>query len=260
MLMMKKVALTFKLLIFVCMYFSLCGATKVSLKDIEISVIQGHYDTAEAQAVLLLKEGVDQSERDTILYYLGLSRLHLGKHREARESFGQVVAKQSIAQSLWEKAQLGIVDSYYLEGNFTDGLRMAEELLQKSQQSQLTSLIYLKVARGNLKLARWEKAKTYLKKIQTRYPKSLEAHTAKQLLEEKQFFSVQVGAFLERSRAEGVVEDLYQKGEYAFIIETVDRKDRKFYRVRVGELTQLEDAQELKSKLVRFGYPTQIYP
>jgi hypothetical protein len=30
--------------------------------------------------------------------------------------------------------------------------------------------------------------------------------------------------------------------------------------VRVGQLTLLDDAQKLESKLTRLGYPTKIYP
>ncbi len=57
-----------------------------------------------------------------------------------------------------------------------------------------------------------------------------------------------------------MTSELQQKGEYAYIVETVDPQGRKFYRVRVGQLVLLDEAQKLKSKLSKAGYPTEIYP
>ena len=100
----------------------------------------------------------------------------------------------------------------------------------------------------------------YLSKILQQFPNSVEAQTAKQLLEEKQYFAVQVGAFRERARAEQLVSELKQKEEYAYIVETIDQQNATFYRVRVGQLAILNEAQKLHTKLAKFGYPTQIYP
>ena len=147
-----------------------------------------------------------------------------------------------------------------MDGKYPGALKVAEELYAKSPHSEFLSLIYLKLARANLKLGRWQKAKEYLQKITNEFPQSLEAHTAKQLLEEKQYFAVQVGAFLDRGRAEKLVSELKEKGEYAYTVETIDREGKKFYRVRVGKLALLDDAQTLESKLAQLGYPTRIYP
>ena len=102
--------------------------------------------------------------------------------------------------------------------------------------------------------------KEYLNKILDKFPNSLEYLIAQQLLEEKQFFAVQVGAFLDQKRAEQLTVQLKEKDEYAYIIETLDRQNKKFYRVRVGQMARLSDAEELKDKLAKEGYPTQIYP
>ncbi len=99
-----------------------------------------------------------------------------------------------------------------------------------------------------------------LKKITKRFPESLEAHVAKQFLNEKQYFAVQVGAFIERNRAEKLITELQEKGEYAYIVETIDQQKRKFYRVRVGQIALMDEAQKLKLKLSEAGYPSEIYP
>ena len=137
---------------------------------------------------------------------------------------------------------------------------MANELLKKGPRSEIESLVYLKLARANLKLSRWEEAQKYLKKIIKDFPQSPESHLAKQLLEEKQYFTVQVGAFLDRDKAETLTVDLKDKGEYAYIIETMDSSGRQFYRVRVGQLAVLDEANKLSQKLSSLGYPAQVYP
>jgi cell division septation protein DedD len=124
----------------------------------------------------------------------------------------------------------------------------------------MMSLIYLKAARANLKLARWTKAREFLQKIQKEYPDSFENGVAKRLLDEKQYFTVQVGAFTEQPRAERLVQELIERKEYAYIVETKSPDGTLFYRVRVGQMTALKDAQVLETKLSGFGYPTLIYP
>ena len=46
-------------------------------------------------------------------------------------------------------------------------------------------------------------------------------------------------------RAAEQVEELKRKGEYAYIVETVDAQKRTFFRVRVGQLAMLEEAERL---------------
>ena len=132
--------------------------------------------------------------------------------------------------------------------------------MNRHPKSEMMGLMYLKAARSNLKLARWIKAKEFLQRILKEYPESFESGVARQLLEEKQYFTVQVGAFTEQPRAERLVKELIQRKEYAYIVETRSPDGKIFFRVRVGQMTALKDAQALESKLSSFGYPTRSYP
>jgi cell division septation protein DedD len=122
------------------------------------------------------------------------------------------------------------------------------------------SLIYFKIAGADLKLMRWEDAGKYLNKIINEFPESPEAPVAKQLLEEKQYFAVQVGAFLDKSRALSLINDLKGSGQYVYVVETAAPGGQKYYRVRVGQMSSLESAEDLKKRLDKLGYPTLIYP
>ena len=237
----------------------LCADAEASLKDIETAIIEENFAKAGDLARQLIETKPIKSELDSALYYLGLSQLRLSDYEEARKTFNLLISGFP-KENLRDKAYLGFIDSLNMEGKYPAALQIAEELLSKSPRSEYLSLIYLKLARINLRLGEWQKAKNYLKKIAGDFPDSMEAHTAKQLLEEKQYFAVQVGAFLDQSRAEKLVEELTEVGEYAYIVETVDREGKKFFRVRVGKLALLDEAQKLESKLKSMGYPTSIYP
>lgn len=235
------------------------GFSDISIKDIETAIIKQDYEQAKQMATqLLLTEPVGNGH-DEIRYYLGLCDLRLGRYTQARETFTDLINKK-IKGTLRDKAYLGLFDSYYIDGRYEKAYHNINRLLKVSPDSEFLSLIYLKLARANLKLARWHKARKYLNKIIDEFPGSLEMHVARQLLDEKQYFAVQVGAFIDRERAEKLTRKLQKKGEYAYIVETVDQQNRKFYRVRIGQVALLDRARKLKSKLSKEGYPTQIYP
>ena len=147
-----------------------------------------------------------------------------------------------------------------MAGLYTDALKTADQLLKKSPYSSFLSLIYLKIAGADLKLMRWEDASISLNKIINEFPQSPESSIAKQLLEEKQYFAVQVGSFLDKGRALTLIDDLKGTGQYSYVIETTAPDGQKYYRVRVGQMSSLKDAEALKKRLDKLGYPTLIYP
>lgn len=229
------------------------------LKSIETAIIKGDFTTAQKLAKQLLETNLDKSNEHEARYYLGVSHLRLNEFEEAQMVFSRLI-KDKLSPELRDKAYLGLFDSYYLNDHYKKAHTTIKRLFKLSPKSEFLSLIYLKMARSNLRLARWQEARQFLKKIINGFPNSLEYHIAKQLLKEKQYFAVQVGAFLERKRAEQLASELKRKKEYAYIVETMDQQNRKFYRVRVGQLAMLDEAQRLKLRLSKDGYPTQIYP
>jgi tetratricopeptide (TPR) repeat protein len=254
-----KRSFQFILVIILSISSSFVFAQNKRIPDLEVLIIQEDYKKANDMARDLLKAKLSGQDLLQVQYYLGLSYLRLGDYAQAYDVFKKVVNDRP-AVELYEKAYMGVVDSLYMQGYYENALKEVISLMSRHPKSEMMSLIYLKAARSNLKLARWTKAKEFLQKILKEYPESFESRVAKQLLEEKQYFTVQVGAFTEKSRAEYLVKELMGRKEYAYIVETKSPDGKMFFRVRVGQMTALKDAQVLESKLSTLGYPTRIYP
>lgn len=229
------------------------------LADVEAALLNRDYVQARKSAEDVLAGQSKNSEAQKARYYIGLSRLRQAQYKEALESFNQI-RDEKLGPPLRERVYLGLFDAHYLLEEYPQANATLQELLKEGDKPEAVSLIYFKLAKVSMKLARWGQATDYLEKIVRSFPNSMEVPAAKQLLEEKHYFAVQVGAFMERRLAEALVDELKQKEEYAYIIESVDAQNRKFYRVRVGQLAMLKDAQALKNRLAKSGYPAQIYP
>ncbi len=234
-------------------------AQDVGVSDIESAIMQEDYKKANELAKIVLQSKTGKNTEPQVEYYLGLSYLRLGEYRAAYDTFKKA-AEAATAAELYERSMIGVVDALYMQGYYDKALKEATSLMNKHPHSEMMGLIYLKVARSNLKLSRWARARDFLQKIVNEYPDSFEGRIARQLLEEKQYFTVQVGAFLDQARAERLVKELIGRQQYAYIIETKSPDGRKFYRVRVGQMTALKDAKSLEGQLSGLGYPTLIYP
>lgn len=241
---------------------SLGGIAAVScagMADVEAALLNRDYVQAQKLAEDVLADQPKNSEAQKARYYIGLSQLRQAKYNEALESFSKI-KHENLGAPLRERVYLGLFDAYYLLEGYQEADATLQELLKEGARPEAMSLVYFKQAKVNMKLAHWRQATDFLGKIVRFFPNSLEVPAAKQLLEEKHYFAVQVGAFMERPLAEALVDELKQKEEYAYIIESLDTQNRKFYRVRVGQLSMLREAQALKKRLAKFGYPAQIYP
>ena len=61
-------------------------------------------------------------------------------------------------------------------------------------------------------------------------------------------FSIQVGAYLTKAYAEDKLAELKQKEYRAFIYETLDKKGRTWYMVRVGRFEERPAAEQFLSE------------
>lgn len=228
--------------------------------QIETAILFKNYQLVESVSRELL-DGPDLNKEDRahLLYYLGLSQLNQEAYKDALDTFQTFVNEEPDAD--WrDRAYLGLYNAYFFNGQFEQALEAAETLLDLNPQSNFLSMIHLKIARAQLKLANWSQARQHLQTIVTDFPGSLDIYTARQFLNEKQYFAVQVGSFQDKDRATQLVDELRLKDQYAYIVETIDSQSQTFYRVRIGQLGKLREAEQLRTQLSEQGYPALVYP
>jgi len=247
------------LLFCVAMIASGGSLSYAAMSDIEAALMDKDYAQVRELSSGIMKDSNSPSERTEAQYYYGLAQLRLGQYADARSAF-QSVMDAHPAQDTYDKAALSLTEGFYMDGLYSDALDTANKLYKKSPHSSFLSLVYFKIAGADLKLMRWEDAHEFLNKIIAEFPQSPEAPIAKQLLEEKQYFAVQVGSFLDKGRALTLIDDLKGSGQYAYVVETAASDGQTYYRVRVGQMSSLNDAEDLKKRLDKLGYPTLIYP
>jgi tetratricopeptide (TPR) repeat protein len=228
------------------------------MTSLQTAVIEEDYQKAAADAEALLAMKLGHTDSCLVQYYLGLSQLRLGSYARAQEVFRKLMMDKP-SDEIYDRAAAGHIDTLYMQGYYENALREANGFIARRGASEMISFFHLKAARANLKLARWNKAREILEKIVAEYPDTFESRIARQLLDEKQYFTVQVGSFVDKGRAEKLVQELIARQQYAYIVE-VRTPSRTNYRVRVGQMTSLKDAQELEATLAGLGYPTLIYP
>ena len=179
---MRKISNLGKLILVLALTGIFSGYAQASLTDIETSILRGRYDEVEPLVAEYLQQNPSLDHAFEARYYLGLSYLHRKQYDQARTIFEEL-KKEKLDSILRDKAYLGLLDSYYMNEQYMEALRVGDDLLKASPKSEFLSLIYLKLGRSNLKLSNWRQAQQYLRKIVRRFPKSLEYYSAKQLLE-----------------------------------------------------------------------------
>ena len=230
-----------------------------NIVEIERAFLEQDYPRAEVLAQEALKKSTSDSEAQ-YQYYLGLSQLRLTKYGLAASALKDMVNDTSVPNELRDKAHLALIDAYFLAEKYDLAGRLADQFVSVSVNSDYLSTLYLKLARIRFKQAQFTEARLYLRKIVNEYPSSLDVYLAKQFLQEKMYFSVQVGSFRDRGRAKDLIQQLNAEGRTAYIFEVKDHLGQKYYRVRVGQLSYLDQAKGLQDQLAKQGYPTRIYP
>ena len=246
-------------IIFLIVFYSSSAYCAPSLIDIQTAFIKHKYSKVQSLSEKFLSKNSSTKESYQVRYYLGMSLLNLNNYFEAERIFESMI-QSDVPLVLKDKARLGLFDSLYFQDLYPKAESVINSMLKDSNDSQFLSLVYLKAARVNMRLSNWEKAYEYLELIIKEFPGSLEVFYAKQLLQEKNYYTVQVGSFVDRNHAFKLVNELNMKEKYAFIVESSDRNNKTFYRVRVGQLSLLNDAKKLSKELSDEGYPTKIYP
>lgn len=250
-----RLNLGFVFLLIIVLFF--CCASAFAYEKIEELYLRSDYPAVIEEGARILSGGSDAKNQDRVYYFMGLSNMKIGNFQEARNDFN-LLLKDFPNSSLKQMANLGFADTYFLEENYAEANKFYEKLAE-DKGSHILSNVYYKLAQTNIKLGNWQQAKGYLEKIKNEFPLSFEATMAKDINLSQEFFTVQVGSFINPEKAQKLSNDLKAAGLDSYILEN-NSQGKIFYRVRVGKLASLKEAKELEQSLQDKNYPTKIFP
>lgn len=231
----------------------------VNVDLVHIAMLSEDWEKASSLAEGFIAQELPVSVKQELQYWAGVAAIYQGHHAQAETIFQELVV--SVGNSvLGEKAQLSLIDSMYFLGQYDRALTQAEDFIRRYPSSELLSMASFRKARILLKLGQWDAGREELQKITVGFPHSPDIYVAEELLENPSCFSIQVGSFQDQEKAQEMMSRLHQHGHEPYLITKKDRAGRIFYRVRLGKLPSLRDAQQLESQLAEQGYPTRIYP
>ncbi|MDD4955970.1 MAG: SPOR domain-containing protein [Candidatus Omnitrophica bacterium] len=194
---------------------------------------------------------------DETLYFLGLVYAKIGNLPQARE-YLLLLNSNYPRSKLHEQGAIKLADTYFLEGDFTRARQIYEGLARKSNASNYSSLIYLRLSQIAEKEGRWDDKKKYLNIIKEKYPSGSELFVADAPKEQDDFFTIQVGAFSNRKNAMNLKNELNVK--YDVYIMEDKNAGYVLYKVRVGKFKDRKEAERMWGRLVKQGYPAKIFP
>ena len=229
-----------------------------SYAEPEISVLEkpfleGRYDRVASDAKRMIDERCRM--RYEVYYMKGLSELKLGRYKDARQSFGEIVSRYSRLNRTFD-AYVGIGDSYFLEGNMDNALKAYTEAREKFPSDKNISIIDARLSdcrkKGAVAVSPDDSEEIHnavdnLKILPSGIPQS----------ESKGYISVQAGCFKNHRNAEKLSARLIAAGYESYVEIPLSTSDR-LYRVKVGRFKSRDEAESVAVKLNRDGYRTSI--
>jgi len=247
---------------------------EADMSAVEKSFLEGRYDEAIDESGALID--ARSRNRDELYYIKGLSELKTDRYRQARKDFEYILSRYQRSARTFD-AYTGIGDSYLLEGDVNQALKIYERISVELPGDKNIGLVYYRIGTCLNKLGAPDKAKIYFDKAERASPLAFEKrapHDAEgpqketaagyeraplrpageaQRLESGQYISVQAGSFRSRKNAERFTKKLSRAG-YDSYIEMPSGTGEKLYRIKVGRPGSIKEANLLVSRLKEDGY------
>lgn len=218
----------------------------------EKAFLEGNYQKAIAEADRLIEEHCRQ--RDEVYYIKGMSELKTGRYGDARESFDKILTNYQRSKRSFD-ADMGIADSYFLESNTQRAALLYKDIIIRYPENN-----NLKLARSRLEACPKGSAIDRVRAEENAGPKALPSSAdAPKMKEEREGneTTIQVGSFKNKRNAQELNRRLLAKG-YCSYVEAPSKANDNLFRVKIGKLSSMKEAQSLASKLKRDGFENRI--
>jgi len=225
---------------------------------VKVNFLKGNYNEVIRYSRTL---GVidEHNDRLKILYYVGLSQMENNDLATARKTF-ILLKEKDRSKNYQDSADVRIADTYFLEKNYYEALRLYEPLPKKYPRSEFVPYIYYRLVLAAQKIGEFDQAKHYYQVLMKNYPDSFEAIRLSAVLDpmDLEGFSVQVGSYSDRQKANSVQQALNGRG-YDVSVRPSRKENVTFYRVRI-QCRSRSEAEGIASRLRLEGHSTKVYP
>jgi len=222
------------------------SAFALSLSDVQKDYLYGNYEEAISKAENL-------NETPDVLYFLGLAHIKMGNYSIAREYLRKIIKKDSRSK-FYGQALVKLADTYFLQEKLDKAYQLFSEIKLCSMNLSNMPVVILRLAQISSRQGNFNNKRKYIKLLKEQYPQSAEIKYADILENYGDFFTVQVGAFIEKRNALALVKEF--QDSYDIYID----KSQNIFKVRVGKYSSRSQAQNVTLEFLDKGYPARIYP
>ena len=229
-------------------------------------------ETASLQAAFLAEEygsvlsktqqllgGRDTQEKDLLLYLQGVSAFKLRDLDLAIDSLQRLAA--DYPESSWAvPGQMVLGQLFSASGEDEKALKLYQKLLKEDPTKPMRVQVTFLLGKAQRRLGQWSQARASFESVLSQAPQSPPAQEARQILEGEDFyFTVQVGAFETKANALRLKAECERRG-YPTQVSEAFMQGRRLYRVRVGQFSQREEAEQEAQRLKGEGFPARVAP
>jgi len=186
-------------------------------------------------------------------YGRGMCSFAQGNYFAARRDFERCLSKTN-DKDLQSAALLRLGECYMREERFHKAENVYRRLLKKFPYSAKRDDVLYLLGVACLRQAKWDEAENYLGQVIRNYPYSSRKPLAQEKMPaEDRFFSVQVGAFQTREKAESVRQALAKRRIESFI-RVINRSGTSFYCVRTGRFSSWDKVKQHAQQVEAAGF------
>ena len=184
------------------------------------------------------------------------------RYNKAVEYFKEFISNIDPRNPLLPRARFNLASAYLNRGKIDEAKTELEGLLKDYPDWENKADVYRKFSDVYLEKGENKKSEEILAKLNKEFPLAVDVKGEKSVFPlekgKEGSYSVQVGAFSEKGRAEKLAFRLKKKGYDTCIVSAV-KKGAVFYRVRIGRFRNEAEAGEMAGKIeAREGLPGMV--
>ncbi len=211
----------------------------------QAAITRDDWDDAAVLIARFLRENPTDPWAIQGRYLLGTYYLKEHDLESAEAEFEYVVARAGPTR-LGRQARIRIADVAMAGGEYERAAAMYSRLLQDARRHKDAAELSFKLALMRQRQGQWHQADVLFQSVRAKHSGSVFAMRAAEQLAIPHHFSLQVGAYRDRSNAESKRKILAERG-HAASVHQLQRHGRPFYCVRVGAFPSRDEAKEFRT-------------